>query len=72
VADALDRSHRQVVRTVRVVERNGVLRLRCEARGNTDLEAWGVLTRTELLAECLDKPVRLDFCAEAAPLPRPA
>jgi exopolyphosphatase/guanosine-5'-triphosphate,3'-diphosphate pyrophosphatase len=72
VADALDRSHRQVVRAVRVIERNGVLRLRCEARGNTDLEAWGVPRRTELLAECLDKPLRLDFAAEAAPLLRPA
>jgi hypothetical protein len=42
------RDHRQVVRAVRVVERNGLLRLRCGARGNADLEAWGVPHRTEL------------------------
>jgi exopolyphosphatase/guanosine-5'-triphosphate,3'-diphosphate pyrophosphatase len=68
IADALDRSHRQVVRAVRVVERNGVLRLRCETRGNSDLEAWGVPGRAELLAACLEKPLRLDFAAEAVPL----
>jgi exopolyphosphatase/guanosine-5'-triphosphate,3'-diphosphate pyrophosphatase len=72
VADALDRSHRQVVRAVRIVERNGTLRLRCETRGNSDLEAWGVPRRTELLAGCLEKPLRLDFVAQATPLPRPA
>jgi len=70
VADVLDRSHRQVVRAVRVVERNGVLRLRCETRGNSDLEAWGVPRRAELLAECLEKPLRLDFVADGAPLLR--
>jgi hypothetical protein len=57
-----------VVRAVRVVERNGVLRLRCETRGNSDLEAWGVPGRAELLAACLEKPLRLDFAAEAVPL----
>ena len=31
----------------------------------SDLEAWGVLGRTELLAGCLDKPLRLDFVARA-------
>jgi len=63
VADALDRSHRQVVRAVRIVERNGVLKLRCETRGNCDLEAWAVPQRARLLVECLGKPLRLDFVA---------
>ncbi len=70
LADALDRSHRQVVRRLRVSERNGTLRLRCETQGNSDLEQWGVPRRAELLAECLERPLRLDFAAEAVPLRR--
>ena len=65
VADALDRSHRQVVAAVRMVERNGRLRLRCETRGDIELEAWDVPKRSALLAECLDMPLRLEFVAQA-------
>ncbi len=70
LADALDRSHRQVVRSVRVGERNRALRLRCETQGNSDLERWGVPRRAELLAECLERPLQIDFVAEASPLRR--
>jgi exopolyphosphatase/guanosine-5'-triphosphate,3'-diphosphate pyrophosphatase len=70
VADALDRSHHQVVRAVRVVARNGALRLDCSARGNWDLEAWCAPRRAELLAECLETPLRLEFVPEAARLTR--
>ncbi len=70
LADGLDRSHRQVVRAVRVVENNGRVRLRCETRGNSDLEAWCGPGRAELLAACLDKPLRLDFVVPAASLVR--
>jgi exopolyphosphatase/guanosine-5'-triphosphate,3'-diphosphate pyrophosphatase len=66
IADALDRSHRQVVRSVSAAERGGGLRLRCEAVGNCELEAWGVGRRAELLAQALGRPLRLDFVAEAA------
>jgi exopolyphosphatase/guanosine-5'-triphosphate,3'-diphosphate pyrophosphatase len=70
IADALDRSHRQIVRAVRVVQRNGVLRLRCQTQGNSELEAWGVPRRAELLGQCLETSLRLDLVAEAAPLRR--
>jgi len=70
VADALDRSHRQVVKTLRMSDRGGVLRLRGEASGNSDLERWGVTRRTELLAQALRRPVRVEVAAVAAPLRR--
>src|SRR5262245_20184447 len=70
IADALDRSHRQVVRSVRTSERGGALRLRCEALGNSDLESWGLMRRTELLALALGKPVRVEIIEEAAPMRR--
>jgi exopolyphosphatase/guanosine-5'-triphosphate,3'-diphosphate pyrophosphatase len=70
VADALDRSHRQIVKSVRASERNGMLRLRCETQGNHDLEEWGVPRRTELLAECLGLPLRLDFVLDVTHLRR--
>jgi exopolyphosphatase/guanosine-5'-triphosphate,3'-diphosphate pyrophosphatase len=70
VADALDRSHRQVVKTLRVSERDGVLKLRGEAFGNSDLERWGVGRRTELLAHALGRPLRAEVVPAAAPLRR--
>jgi hypothetical protein len=54
------------VKSVSAVHRNGCLRLRCEAAGNHELEAWGVARRAELLARVLGQPLRLDFVAEAA------
>jgi exopolyphosphatase/guanosine-5'-triphosphate,3'-diphosphate pyrophosphatase len=72
IADALDRSHRQIVRSVSVVSRGGALRLRCEADGNCDLERWGVARRTELLQEALGRLVRVELAeAEPAALSRP-
>jgi exopolyphosphatase/guanosine-5'-triphosphate,3'-diphosphate pyrophosphatase len=59
VADALDRSHRQVVRTVHVVERGGTLRLRVEGRGDCELELWGVPGRVRLLEDELGLAVRV-------------
>ena len=73
IADALDRSHRQVIRAVYVSERGGVLRLRCEADGNCDLELWGVPRRTELLEEALGRPVRVETLErESQPVARRA
>jgi exopolyphosphatase/guanosine-5'-triphosphate,3'-diphosphate pyrophosphatase len=60
IVDALDRSHRQVVRRIQVSERGGTLRLRCEAEGNCDLELWGVPGRTQLLEEALGRPIRVE------------
>jgi exopolyphosphatase/guanosine-5'-triphosphate,3'-diphosphate pyrophosphatase len=69
VADALDRSHRQVVRSISVHERMGTLRVRGEATGDCELEMWGVPRRAELLAEALEIPVRVEALAVTA---RPA
>jgi exopolyphosphatase/guanosine-5'-triphosphate,3'-diphosphate pyrophosphatase len=60
IADALDRSHRQVVRSLTAAARGGALRVRYQADGNCDLERWGVVRRTELLAEVLGRPVRVE------------
>jgi exopolyphosphatase/guanosine-5'-triphosphate,3'-diphosphate pyrophosphatase len=72
VADALDRSHKQVVRRIVVRERQGVLRLQAEARGDCELELWGVGGRTALLEEALDLRLRIDTAPVAAPSPRRA
>jgi exopolyphosphatase/guanosine-5'-triphosphate,3'-diphosphate pyrophosphatase len=60
VADALDRSHRQVVRSLSVVDRAGVLRVRCEVEGDCELELWGVGRRTDLLEHVLGVPLRVE------------
>ncbi len=70
LADALDRSHRQVVKGVRCLERPGLVRLRCETAGNSDLEEWGVPRRSELLAQVLDRALRFEFVAEPSALRR--
>jgi exopolyphosphatase/guanosine-5'-triphosphate,3'-diphosphate pyrophosphatase len=66
IADALDRGHRQVVTAVRVREREGTLRLRCEAGGDCELELWGVPRRSQLLEEVLGVKVRADVAGTAA------
>jgi exopolyphosphatase/guanosine-5'-triphosphate,3'-diphosphate pyrophosphatase len=60
IADALDRSHRQVIRKLVVSDRTGTLRVRCEADGECELEMWGVPRRTDLLAEALGILVRVE------------
>lgn len=64
IADALDRSHRQLVRRVSVERRAGVVTLVCEAAGNIELELWGARRRVDLLQDVLD--VRLRYRAIAA------
>ncbi len=66
IADALDRSHRQAVRALRVSERSRVLRIRGEARGDCELELWGVQRRTQLLEEELGVEVRVEAVATGA------
>jgi exopolyphosphatase/guanosine-5'-triphosphate,3'-diphosphate pyrophosphatase len=75
IADALDRSHRQVVRDVRVVERNGALRVKVSARGDCELELWGVAGRVRLLERELGVTLRVDVAPTSVPaaaLIRPA
>ncbi|MFI5184204.1 MAG: HD domain-containing protein [Vicinamibacteria bacterium] len=65
IADALDRSHRQVVGAVAVTERGGVVRILCDAGGNSDLEMWGAPRRAELLSEELGRAIRIETRALA-------
>jgi exopolyphosphatase/guanosine-5'-triphosphate,3'-diphosphate pyrophosphatase len=60
VADALDRSHRQVIRRLSARERSGVLRIRAEAAGDCELEMWGVGRRLSLLERALGVAVRVE------------
>jgi len=65
VADALDRSHRQVVETVSVSEARGTLRIRGEARADCELEMWGAARRVGLLARVLRTPIKIEPVAAA-------
>ncbi len=60
LADALDRSHRQVVRSVHLAERAGRLRIRCATDGDCELEMWGAERRVDLLQDALDMPVTVE------------
>jgi exopolyphosphatase/guanosine-5'-triphosphate,3'-diphosphate pyrophosphatase len=60
LADALDRSHRQVVRRLHVSARGGSLRVVCETDGDSELELWGAERRADLLAEELGAIVRVE------------
>ena len=65
VADALDRSHRQVVRSIHVTQRGEALRLLCDTSGNSDLEMWGAPRRTSLLEKELGVAIRVDAVASS-------
>jgi exopolyphosphatase/guanosine-5'-triphosphate,3'-diphosphate pyrophosphatase len=66
LADALDRSHRGVVKAVAVSETSRGLRLRCEAEGDAGLEQWASGRRVDLLERTLDRAIRVDFAPVAA------
>jgi exopolyphosphatase/guanosine-5'-triphosphate,3'-diphosphate pyrophosphatase len=59
LADALDRSHHQVVRSLSVGERSGRWRVVCRIEGDGELELWGGERRKALLERVLGAPVRL-------------
>jgi exopolyphosphatase/guanosine-5'-triphosphate,3'-diphosphate pyrophosphatase len=54
LADALDRSHRQIVRGVQVSSRGRALRVRLDVTADPALEVWGAPRRAELLERVLD------------------
>jgi exopolyphosphatase/guanosine-5'-triphosphate,3'-diphosphate pyrophosphatase len=60
VADALDRSHRQVVRSVAVSERSGAFKIRLEVDGDCELELWGARRRAGLLEGVLGLSLRFE------------
>jgi exopolyphosphatase/guanosine-5'-triphosphate,3'-diphosphate pyrophosphatase len=71
LADALDRSHRQVVKGLGVTFRGGALRIRAYATGDASLELWGAPRRAELLGRVLDADVRVDVAEPPAAAPAP-
>jgi len=66
LADALDRSHRSVVKAVSVLETARGLRLRCDVQGDTGLEQWSAGRRADLLERALEQPLRVEFVPVAA------
>jgi exopolyphosphatase/guanosine-5'-triphosphate,3'-diphosphate pyrophosphatase len=69
IADALDRSHRQVVRAATAVERAGVLRVTLEAEGDCELELWGVGRRAAQRAQSHGLRLRVEAMPVAAAAP---
>jgi hypothetical protein len=66
LADALDRSHRSVVKAVSVLETARGLRLRCDVQGDAGLEQWSAGRRADLLERALEQPLRVEFVPVAA------
>jgi exopolyphosphatase/guanosine-5'-triphosphate,3'-diphosphate pyrophosphatase len=60
VADALDRSHRQAVRSFAITERGPALRVRLEMEGEGELELWGARRRVDLIEEALGVSLRFE------------
>ena len=59
VAEGLDRSHYQLVKSVDVARRSGSFILRVSSRRDAQLELWAARHRTELLERLLGKPVKI-------------
>jgi exopolyphosphatase/guanosine-5'-triphosphate,3'-diphosphate pyrophosphatase len=72
VADALDRSHRQVVRGLQATERRDTVRLQLQVSGDCALELWGIPRRAALLEEVLGVTVKVDVTPVREPAARPA
>ena len=72
VADSLDRSHHQRVRSISVFKRGGSMTLRCRSEGNVDLEFWGARRRAALLEEALRVKIRFVSVPAAAAASRAA
>jgi exopolyphosphatase/guanosine-5'-triphosphate,3'-diphosphate pyrophosphatase len=66
LADALDRTHRQVVRSLAVQRRGIAVVVNCEVAGDCELERWGAVRRSDLLAKTLGRPVRI-VCGASRP-----
>jgi exopolyphosphatase / guanosine-5'-triphosphate,3'-diphosphate pyrophosphatase len=60
LADALDRSHRQIVRSLHVSARRDRLRLRLDVTADPSLEVWAVPRRAELLERVLGVEIKVE------------
>jgi exopolyphosphatase/guanosine-5'-triphosphate,3'-diphosphate pyrophosphatase len=67
LADALDRTHRQSVRSVAAVLRGRTVTIRCESNRECDLETWGARRRCDLLARALGRAVTILPTVERPP-----
>jgi len=65
IAEGLDRSHYQLVRSLRVVRRGKTVTIRVVADGTAQLELWAGRQRLGLLSRLFGTPVQL--ASEAAP-----
>jgi exopolyphosphatase/guanosine-5'-triphosphate,3'-diphosphate pyrophosphatase len=59
IAEALDRSHYQLVESVRVVRNSHGVVLRVNARREAQLEIWAARRRVGLLSKLMKGPVRV-------------
>jgi len=69
VAESLDRSHYQLIRSLKVERRSGVVALRVSAQRNAKLELWATRRRLDLLARMLGtrkKPMRVRVSLDPA------
>lgn len=70
IADALDRTHRGVLRGASVVVSPGRLTIEIDAGGrDADLELWAAERRVDLLSRLVDRPVRLGVRGKRAAVP---
>jgi len=76
IAEALDRSHAQLVEGVEVLTRGNRLRIRARSRGPIELERWAAGRQAKPLAKVLGKDVAIEdvgshdeHAGQAAPIP---
>ena len=67
IAEGLDRSHYQLIRSVRLVRRKQVVSIVISARREAQLELWAARRRLALLERMLDARVRVVMEPAAAP-----
>jgi exopolyphosphatase/guanosine-5'-triphosphate,3'-diphosphate pyrophosphatase len=67
VADALDRDHRQSVRSLSVAGRRGALLVQAAVPDDEAAQTWAMGERTALLERALGRPIRVQIVPEAAP-----
>ena len=74
LADALDRSHRQVVKGLTVKSRGESLLVQAHVSGDTSLEMWGMPRQAEILSRVLATRVKVEVAPApaVAAFPRPA
>ena len=59
LADSLDRSHRQIVRSLEVSGRGDTLRVKCDVTADPALEIWAAPRRAELLERALRVKIKV-------------